>query len=132
MLFFVIGLPGRFAEWCESATMRLVQHEFGSAEPIAADTFEEVTDALLRGGAAHGVVAARHPGGRVRRALAGTGRPFVVVDDPWASLADLVAGQGLAMAAATRLVASSCASLIALVQPRGRSCCAPRMAIRKV
>ena len=113
MLFFVIGLPGRFAEWCESAARRLVQREFGSAALIAADTFEEVTNTLLRSdGAAHGVVAARHPGGRIRRALAGTGRPFVVVrDDPWASLADLVGRRGLGLAAATRLVASSCASL---------------------
>jgi hypothetical protein len=113
MLFFVIGLPGRFAEWCESAATRLVQHEFGSAALIAADTFEEVTHTLLHsGGTAHGVVAARHPGGRIRRALAGSGRPFVVVrDDPWAALADLVAGRGLGLVAATRLVASSCASL---------------------
>ncbi len=113
MLFFVIGLPGRFAEWCESATTRLVRREFGSAALIAADTFEEITHTLLHsGGTAHGVVAARHPGGRIRRALAGTGRPFVVVrDDPWASLADLVGRRGLGLAAATRLVAGSCAAL---------------------
>ena len=113
MLFFVIGLPGRFAEWCESATARLAQHACGAAEPINADTLEEITDGLLRGGAAHGVVAARRPGGRVRRALIEAGRPFIVVlDDPWSSLAHLVARQGMAMAPATQLVASSCASVI--------------------
>ncbi len=113
MLFFVIGLPGRFAERCEVAATRLVQQAFGSSALIAANTFEEVTHSLLHsGGTAHGVVAARHPGGRIRRALAGTGRPFVVVrDDPWAALADLVARRGLGLAAATRLVASSCAAL---------------------
>lgn len=113
MLFFVIGLPGRFAEWCESATTQLVQHRFGSAALIAADTFEEITHNLLHsGGTAHGVVAARHPGGRIRRALAGTDRRFIVVrDDPWAALAELVAGRGMGLAAAIRLVASSCASL---------------------
>ncbi len=113
MLFFVIGLPGRFAEWCEAATVRLVQHAFGPAELISADTLEEITRSLLRSDATHGVVAARDPGFRIRRALVEAGRPFVVVrDDPGASLAHLVAGRGLAIAAATRQVASSCASLI--------------------
>ena len=113
MLFFVIGLPGRFAEWCEAATVRLVQHAFGPAERISADTLEEITQSLLRSGATHGVVASRDPGFRIRRALVEAGRPFVVVrDDPGASLAHLVARRGLAMAAATRQVASSCASLI--------------------
>jgi hypothetical protein len=113
MLFFVIGLPGRFAEWCEAATVRLVQHAFGPAERISADTLEEITENLLRSGATHGVVASRDPGFRIRRALVEAGRPFVVVpNDPWASLAHLVARDGLAMAAATRQVASSCASLI--------------------
>src|SRR5271169_3754426 len=113
MLFFVIGLPGRFAEWCEAATVRLVQHAFGPAELISADTLEEITQSLLRSGATHGVVASRDPGFRIRRALVDAARPFVVVrDDPGASLAHLVARRGLAMAAATRQVASSCASLI--------------------
>ena len=113
MLFFVIGLPGRFAEWCEAATVRLVQHAFGPAERISADTLEEITQSLLRSGAMHGVVASRDPGFRIRRALVEAGRPFVVVrDDPGASLAHLVARRRLAMAAATRQVASSCASLI--------------------
>ena len=113
MLFFVIGLPGRFAEWCEDATVRLVRHAFGPAERISADTLEEITQSLLRSGATHGVVASRDPGFRIRRALVETVRPFVVVPaDPWASLAHLVARRGLAMAAATRQVASSCASLI--------------------
>lgn len=113
MLFFVIGLPGQFAEWCEAATVRLVQHAFGPAERISADTLEEITQSLLRSGATHGVVASRDPGFRIRRALVEAGRPFVVVrDDPGASLAHLVARHGLAMAAATRQVASSCASLI--------------------
>ena len=113
MLFFVIGLPGRFVEWCEAATVRLVQRAFGPAERISADTLEEITQSVLRSGATHGVVASRDPGFRIRRALVEAGRPFVVVrDDPGASLAHLVARHGLAMAAATRQVASSCASLI--------------------
>jgi hypothetical protein len=120
MLFFVIGLPGRFAEWCERATARLAQHACGAAEPINADTLEEITDGLLRGGAAHGVVASRRPGGRVRRALIEAGRPFIVVlDDPWSSLAHLVGGKGMAMAEATQLVASSCASVISFAAAPG-------------
>jgi hypothetical protein len=120
MLFFVIGLPGPLAEWCEAATVRLVQHAFGPAERICADTLEEITQSLLRSGATHSVVVARDPGFLIRRGLAEAGRPFVVVpNDPWASLAHLVIRRGLGMAAATRQVASSCASLISFAASPG-------------
>jgi hypothetical protein len=112
MLFFVIGLPGRFAEWCEDATVRLVRHAFGPADRISADTLEEITQSLLRSDATHGVVASRDPGSRIRRALVEAGRPFVVVrDTPLAALAHLVTRRGLTVAAATQQVASSCASI---------------------
>ena len=51
---------------------------FRSAEPISADTLEEITQSLLRSGSTHGVVAS-HPGFQIRRALVEAGRPSVVV-----------------------------------------------------
>ncbi len=112
MLFYVIGVPGRFAEWCETATARLVRHAYGAAELIRADTLEEVTRCLLRSGASHGVVAAHQPGGRIRRALVEAARPFIVVrGDPWTSLSHLIARRGVTLPAGTRQVASSCASI---------------------
>ena len=113
MLFFVIGLPGRFGEGCEAVVAGAVRDALGAVRPISADTLEEITQRLLCSGSAHGVVAARHPGGRIRHALIEARRPFIVVqDDPWMSLAHLVVGRGMAMPAAIRQVASSCASVI--------------------
>ena len=112
MLFFVIGLPGRFVEYCEAVTMGLVEKALGSAEFAGANSLEEIAHNLLGSGASQIVLGSRHPGGRVRRALIEAGRRFVVVlDDPRSSLAHLVARHGLGVIEATRLVASSCASI---------------------
>jgi hypothetical protein len=120
MLVFAIGMPGRFSEWCEVTTARLLRHSAGSAELIRADTLEEITHNLLRANASHGAVALRHPGGRIRRALVVAGRPFIIIrNDPWASLADLVAGRGVPIAAATQQVASSCASVVSFSEAPG-------------
>src|SRR4051794_40011349 len=111
MLFFVIGVPGRFTEHCEDLTTGLVQQAFGSAGMARADTLDEIARNLLYSGASRRIVASRHPGGRVRRALAEAGRPIVVVlDDPRAALANLVIRREIGIRTAIQWVASSCAS----------------------
>ena len=120
MLSFVMGLPGGFAESCEIATMWLVRHAFGSAERISANTLEEITESLLCSGAAHGVMASAHPGGRVKRALVEARRPFIIArDDPYTSLKYLVSRRGLALTTATQRVASSCASVVSFSETPG-------------
>jgi hypothetical protein len=113
MLFFVIGLPGRFSETCQLAALQMARKAYGSAELLTGNTLEEIACSLLRGGASHGVVAAHQPGGRLRRALIEADRRFIVAEgDPRAALAELVSGRGLEFATAIRVVAGSCAAVL--------------------
>ena len=57
MLLFVIGLPGRFAEWCVAATAEIARRALGPTEVICANTLEEVAVGMIRTGAARAVVA---------------------------------------------------------------------------
>jgi hypothetical protein len=112
MLYFVIGLPGRFTEWCDAATAEIARRALGPTEFVCADTLEEIALAMLRTGASQAVVASRQPGGRLRAALAASGRTFlVVVEDPRTALAEAVQKHPNDVAAAAQLVASSCAGM---------------------
>jgi hypothetical protein len=120
MLYFVIGLPGRFTEWCDAATAEIARRALGPTEFVRADTLEEISLAMLRSGASRAVVAARQPGGRLRAALVEAGRTFlVVVEDPRTALAEAVHGHQDDAAAAARLVASSCAGITRYVSSPG-------------
>lgn len=111
MIILVTGFPGGFAEWCEVLSAELICRALGPVELNTADTPGEVFVNMLRRGASHRVVASRQPGGGLRRALVEARRPFIVaLDDPRAAMADLVVRRGVAIATATRMVASSCAS----------------------
>jgi hypothetical protein len=113
MLFFVTGLPGRFSEWCDAVTGRCAERGRQPTAAIQANTIEELTLAAMKLGTSQAVIAARQPGGLLRRALVEALRPFIVaLDDPRGALADLVSRRGVGMAMATRQVASSCASVI--------------------
>jgi hypothetical protein len=112
MLYFVVGMPGPFAELCEALALALVRSSQGVAEAAEASLLAEIARAALASPAPRLVVAGRHPGGRVRAALAQSRRPLVVVrGDPRRGLFHLVERRGVAFAAALRAVAGSCASL---------------------
>lgn len=112
MLYFVIGLPGRFTEWCHAATTEIARRALGPTEFICADSLAEISVAMIRTGAPRAVVASRQPGGRLRSALLEAGRTFVVVvEDPRIALANAVHQGGGDLAAAVQLVASSCAGI---------------------
>jgi hypothetical protein len=120
MLFFVIGLPGRFTEWCDAATTEIVRRALGPTELVRADTLEEISLWVIRTGASWPVVASRQPGGRLRSALVASGRTFlVVVEDPRTALAEAVDRQPNDVAAAAQLVASSCAGIMRYVSSPG-------------
>jgi hypothetical protein len=120
MLYFVIGLPGRFTEWCDAATAEIVRRALGPTELVRADTLEEISLAMLRTGASRAVVASRQPGGRLRAALVEAGRTFlVVIEDPHTALAEAVHKRSNDVAPAAQLVASSCAGITHYVSSPG-------------
>src|SRR5215469_2222550 len=120
MLYFVIGLPGRFTEWCDAATAEITRRALGPTEFVRADTLEEISLWMIRSGASQGVVASRQPGGRLRSALVEAGRTYlVVVEDPRTALTEAVSRIPNDMAAAVQLVASSCAGITRYVSSPG-------------
>jgi hypothetical protein len=120
MLYFVIGLPGRFTEWCDATTVEIARHALGPTELVRADTLEEISLEMIRTGASRAVVASRQPGGRLRSALVEAGRTFlVVVEDPRTALAEAVQRRQNDVCTATRLVASSCAGITRYVSSPG-------------
>lgn len=120
MLFFVAGLPGRFAEWCDEVTARLVQAKLGPTQILHANTLDEIARGLLRAGPSQAVLSSRQPGGRLRTALVAAQRRFVVaLDDPRIALSQ-IAGRGSDnMVAAIRAVAGSCAGIAGYVAAPG-------------
>jgi hypothetical protein len=113
MIFFCIGFPTRFAEWCDNVTSRLVRHALGSAEVLSLNTLEELALGVMRTGAAHFVICSRQPAGGLVTALAQTNSRFIAaLDEPRAAVYNLAARADCDVVAATRTVASSCAALL--------------------
>jgi hypothetical protein len=113
MIFFSVGLPGRFAQWCDAVVSKLVQHDLGSVEVLSLNTLEELALAVIRTGASHFVLCCRQPGGGVQSALRQAGKRFIaVLDEPRIALRDLARQPGCDLVAATRAVASSCAAML--------------------
>jgi hypothetical protein len=120
MLFFVFGLPGGFAIWCEQTVAALVRRAGGAGGLIRGETLEQIAAGAIATGASQGIVSSRQPGGRLRTALLGTGAPFVVaLDDPRTALIELVLGRGLGLPDAVQQLASSCAALRGLLAAPG-------------
>ena len=135
MIFFSVGLPGRFAEWCDGVIARLAQTLGGTVaintwpaldEMLATRTERTVLDqialTLIRDPPVHLVIGARQPEERLRTALIETQTRFVVaLDDPQVAVADILAETDMGMALATRAVANSCSSLMRYIAAPGAS-----------
>jgi hypothetical protein len=134
LLLFSIGLPGRFAEWCDNTIARLASSSSGLETvvrtcPSAADLvryqpfsppLEDAALALIAGDASHTVMAVRQPDSHLRAALADTNARFLVsLDSPRDAAADLLADTAAEPRLVTRAVANSCASAIRFPQLPG-------------
>jgi hypothetical protein len=120
--FFSIGLPGRFAEWCEGVLARLAASLGGPVVVKPWPSLDEMLGyrslgraldqvglILIRDAPAQLVIGARQPDERLHAALAETEIPFIVaLDDPRVAVADILAKTDVGAAAATRVVANSC------------------------
>jgi hypothetical protein len=122
LIIFSIGLPGRFAEWCDSVVACIASRLGGpvvaKAWPVLGDmlgyegvssALDEATLALIATGASHLVIGARQPDERLRLALAETNATFIVaLDDPRIAVADILTQTRADLHAVTRAVANSC------------------------
>jgi hypothetical protein len=117
MLFYSIGLPSRFAEWCDLVVLRLAQRVLGSVDLVSGNTLDEVGLAVVGSRCDHLVIGARQPVGSLRAALTAAGYPFVVaLHEPCIALQNLVTRHGLDVVTATRAAATSCATMVAYAQ----------------
>ena len=65
MMLFSVGLPGRFAAWCDAAVARLA----GEAAVVGAESPDEVAGALVRSVEPNLVITARCPTPALRTLL---------------------------------------------------------------
>ena len=133
MIFFSVGLPGRFAEWCDGVIARLAQTLGGTVaintwptldEMLSLGTpctvLDEIALTLIRDPPTHLVIGARQPDERLRNALIETTTRFVLaLDDPRVAVADILGKIDREMALATRAVANSCSLLMGYIAAPG-------------
>lgn len=112
MIFFSIGLPSRFADWCDTVLARLVQHNLGTAEVVAVENLEQVALSVIRTTCPHLVAVSRQPQGSLRQALFDVNaRSLIAMNHPRDAVRHLVE-HGSSIADATRVAARSCASMV--------------------
>lgn len=112
MIFFSIGLPSRFAEWCDAILTRLVQHSLGAVEVAAVENLEAVALSVIRTNCPHLVAVSRQPQGSLRQALFNVNaRSLITMNHPRDAVHHLVEA-GHSVAEATRITARGCASMI--------------------
>jgi hypothetical protein len=120
MLRFVFGLPGQFTGWCDRIAAALVGSAGGSGRLLYANSLEDLALSAIASSVSDAAVASRHPGGRLRAAVTGSGRNFIVaVEDPRTAFADLAFGQEAELAETVQQVASGCAVLDGLAAAPG-------------
>ena len=120
MILFSIGLPSRFAEWCDFLSLNLAQRTLGEVAAIAAETLDDLAIAVIKTRATHLVIGSRQPVTQLSHAVAGAGAKFIVaLDDPRFALYDLVRHHGVDLVEAVRIIARSCASMIGVSEIPG-------------
>jgi hypothetical protein len=120
MVLFSIGLPSRFAEWCDALTLALAVRGLGAAEGISLNTLEEFAAAALRTRAPHLVAWSRQPMLRLQSEIMQGGQPFLVAcGDPRDAVRHLVEYAGQDLTEAVRTVANSCAAMRILTTAPG-------------
>jgi len=113
MIVFSVGLPGRFAEWCDAVLARMVECALGSVERIDANRLSEFGRGAMRARSPHRVIASRKPTARIGMAIADANRNCILaLDDPYSALHQSVEQGGMDMVDAVRAIACGCASIV--------------------
>jgi hypothetical protein len=113
MILLSIGLPSRFAEWCDGILCALVQAGGEAFDLASGNTLEEIALAAIRSPTPGLVVGARQPTDELRTVLSQSDSRFVLaLDDPHAAFRNLVTRHGLEWKAAVRTAVGSCAAML--------------------
>jgi hypothetical protein len=113
VIFFSLGLPTRFAEWCDAVIVRLVHQALGPVEAIAADTLEQFSLGIVKIGSPYAIVISRQIVGQLLGVLGHANRGCIVaLDDPRLAVENLITHHAVDFLEATRVVAKSCASMV--------------------
>ena len=62
MIFFSVGLPGRFSEFCDALTLRLAERSLGDVSAGEFRTLDDIARAAIKADTPHLVAALRQPG----------------------------------------------------------------------
>jgi hypothetical protein len=130
MIFFSVGIPGRFSHWCDSIIAGLAGSDVVLERyPEPSDMIgyaplgsplDEAALTLIRTDLTHLVMGVRQPDERLRAALAETNAPFIVtLDHPRRAAAELLADTKAEPRAVTRAIANSCGSVVRFPQLPG-------------
>jgi len=122
MIFLSVGLPGRFATWCDTVIARLAAILDPNVAliswPTTANMFgyqdlesglDVLAQALIRENPVHLVMGARQPDEQLRLALLDERTPLVLaLDDPRNACREFLIEGGASVRQAVRAVANSC------------------------
>lgn len=112
MIFFSVGLPSRFTDWCEGVTRALSEHALGPTGLINVTTVDEFAVELMRI-EEHHIVACSREIGRLQTILTQAKRPpIVTLDHPYAVVQLAVERYGMTFLDGLRAAARSCAALV--------------------
>ena len=78
MIFFSVGLPGRFAEFCDELTLQLAKRSFGAIGYGAFSTLDDIACAAIGAEIPHLMAVLRQPVVRLQTEIVKSGRPFLV------------------------------------------------------
>src|ERR1051326_7475325 len=126
LISLCVGLPGRFAEYCDHALAQMLHH---SGVLVAArswppleemfryeslpSTLDYIASALIETGAGHVVLSVREPDGGLYAALAELQTRFILaLDDPRRVACAMILSSVREPRAVTRAVANSCALIM--------------------
>lgn len=120
MIFFSVGLPGWFAEFCDALLVQLAKRSFGAIGYGAFHMLDDIACAAIRAETPHLVAALRQPVVRLQTEIVKSGRPFLLaLGDIYSTVGELARRPGYDRIAATREVASSCAAMLTFAAAPG-------------
>lgn len=117
MIVPTVGLPGRFAEWCEALVFELAAAASPQPQIFPANSLDDIGREYLARNCANAVAVAREPRASLRQSLLAGNMPFLLLlQPPDACAAALVKDHDYELTRAVRFVANCCAAVMPLAR----------------